>query len=209
MGTFLVSSIFITGCSNTSKESEAIKQEGKSNSIVSENSDIENTPPVKLAVAAKDSESGKDQYQTDSDAVLKRYDSVDKSKLTYETKMVGDHKGTYFYESSNGFILKCKENDDLKPINDKIYHKMLLGYSYNSIENPLSTNDALDKIALILPDDAVKTGEKTYDTGEIIHFDSSKGEFLVDLGFAYSSNKKEPVEYDKNKIMRLNYFKTK
>lgn len=207
LGAVLTSSICMTGCSRNSKTFESPHQNKKSTNITVQNDDIENSPPVKLLVAAKDSESGKDQYVTDLEEVLKRYNAVDKSKLTYEAKMVGDHKDTYFYEFNNGLALHRKDNADLKPINDKTYEKMLLGYSYNSVENTLSKDDALRKISLVLPDDVVQTESNTYDSEEVIHFNSSKGEFLVTLGFAYSSEENDSNGYNKDQVMYINYFK--
>lgn len=93
----------------------------------------------------------------DNEEIEKRYKTVNKKYLTYDIAMKNEKD--YFYEFKNGVAYNHNANKDLKPINNKKYAHVLLGYNYVDVDS------------------------KVFDDEEYIHYKSSKGNFMLRLGY--------------------------
>lgn len=148
----------------------------------------------------------------DNEEILNRYEKINKNSLTYETAndpTMEDLSDPYFYETEQGFTLNIKENGQIKPINDEKYAKVLLGYSFVGLEQPITRNDAIYKANLILPENYEEVRAKSYDDYELVHYSSDKGNFVVYLGYERIFNEDNIFTgIDKDKIESISYFKT-
>lgn len=146
---------------------------------------------------------------TDNNEIDRRYSNVDKSTLTYVTTVENPSKD-YFYEFKNGLAFHTKENGSLKPINNKKYVQILLGYSYSyiQVEKSLPKKESLEKIHLVLPDDIKKVETKYYKNYETILYTSKTGNFLVCLGYKLEYDENKNIKnIDKNNLGYISYFK--
>lgn len=148
----------------------------------------------------------------DNEEILNRYEKINKNSLTYEIAndpTMEDLSDPYFYETEQGFTLNIKENGQIKPINDEKYAKVLLGYSFVGLEQPITRNDAIYKANLILPENYEEVRAKSYDDYELVHYSSDKGNFVVYLGYERIFNEDNIFTgIDKDKIESISYFKT-
>ncbi|OXX82896.1 hypothetical protein AVM15_15175, partial [Paraclostridium benzoelyticum] len=138
---------------------------------------IENDIPTKIDVPANQSESGKAIESVDNKEIDKRYEKINKNKLTYETTDTNLDKN-YFYEFKNGLALKREDNSDLKPINSEKYARVLLGYSYSGLDESFSKDQALNKVKSILPDNSKEIYKKAFNDYELIKYNTNNGNFI-------------------------------
>lgn len=181
----LTPSICIAGCSESSKNSEVID--------VAKDEIIDNV------------------FSDDRNVTESRYKSVEKDNLTYELGTDATAEGLknpYFYLTDEGITLDLEVNRPFKPITNKKYGKVLLGYSFGNLEQPLSKEDALSKAKLVLPDDAKEITSQPCDDYELVRYSTSKGEFIVYLGYKVNIDEKTNANInDTTKYQSLGYYK--
>lgn len=178
------------------------KKTSSSNEI---SKNIENDIPKKIDIPAD--ESGENIESVDNKEIDKRYQNINKGNLTYETTME-DLDKSYFYEFKNGLALKRADNTDLKPINNEKYAKVLLGYSYSRLDKPFTKNQVLDKVNSILPYNSKEVSKKKFDDYELIKYNTSKGNFIVCLGYKIITDELGAfAKLDKDNIQDIYYFK--
>lgn len=117
----------------------------------------------------------------DNEEIEKRYKTVNKKYLTYDIAMKNEKD--YFYEFKNGVAYNHNANKDLKPINNKKYAHVLLGYNYVDLDSPFTHEEAIAISSKVLPDDIKIVDSKVFDDEEYIHYKSSKGNFMLRLGY--------------------------
>lgn len=149
-------------------------------------------------------------FTNNADA-FNRYDKVNKKDLSYDlgtdvaTERLDD---PYFYLTEQGLSLNVKENQPFECINDKKYGKVLLGYCFTDLEEPLTKNEALAKAEIVLPEGAKEISSKAYDDCELVHFSTIKGEFIVRIAYERIFNEdKIAIGLNKEKIEALSYFR--
>lgn len=149
-------------------------------------------------------------FTNNADA-FNRYDKVNKKDLSYDlgtdvaTERLDD---PYFYLTEQGLSLNVKENQPFECINDKKYGKVLLGYCFTDLEEPLTKNEALAKAEIVLPEGAKEISSKAYDDCELVHFSTTKGEFIVRIAYERIFNEdKIAIGLNKEKIEALSYFR--
>lgn len=162
---------------------------------------------------AQESESIKNEentFTTNSDA-FDRYEKINKKDLNYN---LGTDEATerlddpYFYLTEQGLTLNVKENQPFECINDKKYGKVLLGYCFTDLEEPMTKSEALAKADIVLPEGAKEISSKAYDDCELIHYSTTKGEFIVRIAYERIFNEdKIAIGLNKEKIESLSYFR--
>lgn len=175
------------------------------------NVNVSNKPDKKIYIDENDipyrktSADAIDKRSVNNDVIDERYQTVDKNLLKYDLAK-GDE---YSFEYIDGFAVNSPLRD-LKPINDKKYIPILLGYTYLSEVNStnVSYNEAISMVKKVLPDDI--TEERVKESKEIpkkyIFFKSSKGNFVVGLNYGRDMNK-SMTEYNKDLIVGIHYLK--
>ena len=157
----------------------------------------------------KTPQGGIDGESIDNSIIDKRYKTVNKDILKYDFKETTE----YIFEFDDGFAVNS-ESQDFKPINDKKYQSILLGYTYSSEVSStiIPYDEAISMVKKVLPNDIIKEKSKmTKDNScEYIFFKSNKGNFVVGLHYAldYELNRNNPfLPYNKNIIAGIDYLK--
>lgn len=149
-------------------------------------------------------------FTNNSDA-FDRYEKINKKDLSYElgTDVATERlEDPYFYLTEQGLSLNLKENQPLECVNDKKYGKVLIGYSLNDLEEPITKNESLAKAEIVLPEGAKESNSKTYDDCELIHYSTTKGEFILYIAYERIFNEdKIAIGFNKEKIEALSYFR--
>lgn len=149
---------------------------------------------------------------TDNEEILNRYDKVDKSTLTYAVSKDPATKhltGYYFYETENGIGANIKGSDPSPPINDERYVKVLLGYSFFYLTDPITREAALSKADLVLPENCQEVRSKSSDDYELVFYSSDKGNFIVFLEYERIFNEdKSFAGINKDRVQSILYFKS-
>lgn len=175
---------------------------------------IENDTPVKRAntdtLESREGNSKEVMYDDitvfDNEEIEKRYKVVNKRYLTYDTAM--KNRNDYFYEFKNGVAYNHKSNEDLKPINNKKYAHVLLGYTYVDVDSPFTLEEAKTIASKILPDDIEIIDTKAFDDEEYIHYKSSKGNFMLRLAYEKLYDVQNVFTgVNKDRIGSISYFK--
>lgn len=149
---------------------------------------------------------------TDNEEILNRYDKVDKSTLTYAVSKDPATKhlsGYYFYETEKGLGSNIKGSSPTPPINDEKYAKVLLGYSFVNLADPITKEAALSKADLVLPENCQEVRSKSSDDSELVFYSSDKGNFIVFLEYERIFNEdKNFTRINKDRVQSILYFKS-
>ncbi len=144
--------------------------------------------------------------EVDNELIYKQYEKVNKNDLKYET--VEDAE--LVFEHSTGLAIESPLQD-LKPVNDKRYTDILLGYQYWTEENPtyMTYDEAIDMVKKVLPDDIVKEKvlEDTNNGFSNIFYKSSKGNFIVSFKHPIEEETAYSIKTDNSTVIGISYYK--
>ena len=139
--------------------------------------------------------------EIDNDIINKRYENVKKEKLSYNPQEVNT-------EDSDR-ITKIYSVDSIE--DDTMYSSILEGFTYYSESNPvnLTYDEAINLVKKVLPDDISQVDLRIDEevNKEYIYYESSKGNFRVELCYRYDFNDRNEEVLSKDKIVGIDYSK--
>lgn len=208
VGLVLVSILSI-GCSNGSIKSEDKKSNIES-TVEDENTvDESNMAEIENHIPYMKNENGEiDEMLIDNSIIEKRYENVEKEKLTYNSFQYNAEKeeSTEVENNEREVITQIYLADSIK--NDINYKSILQGFSYASEVNPcdVTYDEALELVKRVLPDDIEKVKSVIDDevNKEYIYYKSEKGNFRVGLSYGYVMTD-EGQKVDKDLIVGIDY----
>ena len=202
-------SILSIGCSNGSIKSEDKKSNIES-TVEDENTvDETNMAEIENHIPYMKNENGEiDEMLIDNSIIEKRYENVEKEKLTYNSLQYNAEKeeSTEVENNEREVITQIYLADSIK--NDINYKSILQGFSYASEVNPcdVTYDEALELVKRVLPDDIEKVKSVIDDevNKEYIYYKSEKGNFRVGLSYGYVMTD-EGQKVDKDLIVGIDY----
>lgn len=148
--------------------------------------------------------------EIDNNIINERYENVKKEELSYDI--------AYDYEVEADGKIKTDDSDRITEVYlatgyDTNYRSILEGFTYYSEQNPvdLTYDEAMELVKKVLPDD-IKQVDLIVDeevNKEYIYYESSKGNFMVGLCYAYEFNDENVEVVNKSKIVGIDYRKEK
>lgn len=142
-----------------------------------------------------------------NEEVYKLYETVDKDSLKYSHD---NNVESYDYEYDSG-VPTMSSIQTVEGINHKKYKNILQAFSFASEINPVNItyDKAMELVKKVLPDDIKLESKNDYigtdDVGtSVIHFNSSKGNFIVNFLYGYGE---DGINYDTDNIAGIVYLK--